>query len=73
MIPAIGINELISQRATPTTIITSKMVNSDIDLCFKVKFKFNPPNHRNCYIIMELNYIIHTLIHSNKHRTTSWI
>jgi len=33
---AIGINELISQSTTPTIMITSKIVNSGIDLFLKV-------------------------------------
>lgn len=33
---AIGMNELINQRATPTTMITSKIVNSDIVAFFRV-------------------------------------
>jgi hypothetical protein len=45
MVLAIGIKELISQRATPTMIITSKIVNSGMGLFFKVQFKFNPLNH----------------------------
>jgi hypothetical protein len=44
MVLAIGIKELISQRATPTMIITSKIVNSGMSLIFKVQFKFNPLN-----------------------------
>jgi hypothetical protein len=33
---AIGINELINQRATPTIMITSKIVNSGMVLYLKV-------------------------------------
>jgi hypothetical protein len=53
MVLSIGINELISHRATPTIMITSKIVNSGIDLILKGKSKCNLLHSRNCYIISE--------------------
>ena len=60
MLRSIGIKELMSHSRTPTTMITSKIVNSGINIILNYTLKFNPHVSISCYIILELSCIIHT-------------
>lgn len=57
-----GMYVLTSQRITPVTTNTIKIVNNGIINDLEVKLKGNPSISWNCYIMFEINYIIHTFI-----------